>query len=135
MKEKQILSYLEPRNIFPTYISVFPSRRRGTLSCKIHIPLVVSTLVQEDKFWPKFVSCKPWQPKTNLTQDGKLSTYIVRIMAQAISVRISYRNRRHRIKRNGRNINNLISVRHNNLIETTGRSKPRALPRFGPGLA
>ncbi len=52
-------------------------------------------------------------------------------MAQAISVRISYRNRRHRTKRNGRNSNNLISVRHNNLIETTGRSKPHALASFG----
>ncbi len=45
VKEKQILSYLEHRNIFPTYISVFPSRRRGTLSCKIHIPLAVSTFI------------------------------------------------------------------------------------------
>ena len=63
--------------------------------------------------------------------DLRWETFHVCIMGQAISVGISYRNRRHRTKRNGRNINNLISVRHNNLIETTGRSKPHALPSFG----
>ncbi len=63
--------------------------------------------------------------------DPRWETFHVCIMAHAISVRISYRNRRHRTKRNGRNSNNLISVRHNNLIETTGRSKPHALPSFG----
>lgn len=89
VKQNQILSYLERRNIIPTYISVFPSRRRGTLSCKIHVHSTVSSLVEEDKFWPKFVSCKPWRPKDNsrnikntaerkinLTQGGNFSKYV-----------------------------------------------------------
>jgi hypothetical protein len=35
VKECQIVSYLK-RNITPTYISVFPSKRKGTTSAKIH---------------------------------------------------------------------------------------------------
>ena len=79
VKDHHILSYLERRNIIPTYISVFPSRQRGTLSCKIHFQAAACSLVQDVNFWPKFVSCKPWQPKkkiTKPTQDGNFSSYV-----------------------------------------------------------
>ena len=86
VKESQILYYLERRNIIPTHISIFPSRRSGTLSSKIHVPSAFSSLVQEDNFWPKFVSCKPWRSrenvkntaerKINLTYNGNYSTYV-----------------------------------------------------------
>lgn len=86
VKESQILSYLERRKIIPTYFSIFPSQRRGTLSFKINVPSAVSSLVQEVDFWPKFVSCKPWRSKEyvkntverkiNWTYDGNYSTYV-----------------------------------------------------------
>lgn len=86
VNENQIFTYLNKKNIIPTYISIFPSRRRGTLSSKIHVPSADSSLVQEDNFWPKFVACKPWRPKDNtknpveremnLTHEGIFSTYV-----------------------------------------------------------
>lgn len=86
VSESQILSYLNQRNIFPTYISVFRSRRRETLSCKLHIPSGASALVEKENFWPTFVTCKPWRPKDhdinttqkkiNSTQNGSYSTLV-----------------------------------------------------------
>ena len=55
VKESQILSYLEQRNITPTHISLFRSQQRGTRSAKIHIPSLMGSLVQTESFW---------QPKT-----------------------------------------------------------------------
>ena len=64
VNESQILSYLNQRNIItPTYISIFQSRRLGSLSCKMQRPLGVSAVVEKEKFWPKFFTCKSWQPK------------------------------------------------------------------------
>ncbi len=57
LNKSQILSYLNERNIFPTYISVFRSRRRETHSCKLHIPLGTSTLVEKENVWPTFATC------------------------------------------------------------------------------
>ena len=89
VKESQILSYLEQRNITPTHISLFQSQRRGTRSAKIHIPSLMESLVQTESFWPKFVKCRLWQPKTvrnstvrgtrtniNTTHLGEYSTYV-----------------------------------------------------------
>ena len=84
VKERQILSFLNKRNIIPTYISIFKSRRRGTISSKIHVPSAVSSLLQEDNFWPKYISCKPWKSKEtqtmwskkSSTHLGKYSTYV-----------------------------------------------------------
>ena len=87
VKENQIWSYLEQRNITPTHISLFRSQRRGTRSAKVHIPSSAGLLVQSDSFWPKFVRCRPWQPinsrnstkreiKINTTHNGKYSTYV-----------------------------------------------------------
>ena len=58
VNEKHIQSYLERRNINRTYISVFPSKRKGTVSAKVHIPSVDLPLVQDGDFWPRFVICK-----------------------------------------------------------------------------
>ena len=89
VKESQILSYLEQRNITPTHISLFRSQQRGTRSAKIHIPSLMGSLVQTESFWPKFVKCRLWQPKTirnstvrgtrtkiNTTHLGEYSTYV-----------------------------------------------------------
>ena len=122
VKESQILSYLEQRNITPTHISLFRSQRRGTRSAKIHIPSLMGPLVQTESFWPKFVKCRLWQPKTvrNSTVRGTRTQFNttypfwgilnIRIMAQ-IPVRISsFRDSMSRPKQSGRNRNNLISV-------------------------
>ena len=62
VNENHILSYLREREIIPTYISIFRSKRRGSLSAKINIPKAVCSLVEQKGFWPMHVSCKPWKP-------------------------------------------------------------------------
>ena len=86
VNKKHIQSYLERRNINPTYISVFPSKRKGTVSAKVHIRSADLPFVQKDDFWPEFVICKLWQSKESLgrtmkqqtktPQCGNLSTYV-----------------------------------------------------------
>ena len=86
VNEKHIQSYLERRNLNPTYISVFPSKRKGTVSAKVHISCADLPFVQKDHFWPKFVICKLWQSKESLgktfkrhtktSQGGNFSTYV-----------------------------------------------------------
>ena len=86
VNEKHIQSYLERRNINPTYISVFPSKRKGTVSAKVHISCADLPVVQKDHFWPKFVICKLWQSKESLektfnqhtktSHGGNFSTYV-----------------------------------------------------------
>jgi hypothetical protein len=66
VNEKHIQAYLDRQNIIPTHISVFPSKRKGTVSAKVNLPAVAFPLVQRDDFWPSFVTCKLWQPKDNL---------------------------------------------------------------------
>lgn len=86
VKESQILSFLKQRNITLIYISIFKSRRRETISSKIHVPSMVSLPVSEKHFWPKYISCKPWKSKENVTyamkrninatHDGNYLTYV-----------------------------------------------------------
>ena len=71
VNEKHIKSYLEQRNINPTYISVFPSKQKGTVSAKVHIPSVDLPLLQHEDFWPKFVICKLWKAKETLGKTTK----------------------------------------------------------------
>lgn len=69
VKESQIYSYLVERNITPTKVSTFQSKRKGTMSAKIHIPLTTSSVVLEKNFWPEFVYCKSWQQKVDKRQN------------------------------------------------------------------
>ena len=62
VNENHILSYLREREITPTYISIFRSKRQGSLSAKVNIPKAVCSLVEQKGFWPMHVSCKPWKP-------------------------------------------------------------------------
>ena len=73
VKEKQISSYLSRRNVIPSHISVFPSKRKGTISAKIGIPIASVSKVQEKTFWPMYVYCKPWR------QNGKRKPIVQRI--------------------------------------------------------
>ena len=45
VNENHILSYLREPEIIPTYISIFRSKRRGSISAKINIPKAVCSLV------------------------------------------------------------------------------------------
>ena len=85
VNEEQITRYLQNRNITPTYISTFQSKRKGTISSKIHIPAATSSLVLKDNFWPQYVTCKPWRASKNSNKsnsrgithsDGKFSTFV-----------------------------------------------------------
>jgi hypothetical protein len=71
VKENHIYTYLTKRNIVPSSILTFQSRRKGTMSAKICIPSTFSKSVLEDNFWPKFVRCKLWQQ--NETNSYKVS--------------------------------------------------------------
>ena len=85
VKEEQIQSYLKNRNITPTCITIFQSRRKGTISAKVNIPSAALSSVQQEYFWPKFVTCKPWRSNANgrkaerkprTTIVGNYSTYV-----------------------------------------------------------
>lgn len=81
VKDQDILSYLEKRKVTPTYLSLFKSKRKGSISAKLHVPANACSLIENKTFWPKFVQCKLWKPKssggkTNSTQEGILSTYV-----------------------------------------------------------
>ena len=79
VNESQIISYLAKRNITPKNISIFRSKRKGTVSAKIYIPTASASVVLEKNFWPKYVhGCKPWQRKADKikTQTGNYSTYV-----------------------------------------------------------
>ena len=66
VNDNQIALYLAKRNVIASHISLFPSKRLGTISAKVGIPQASVSKVQEQNFWPKFVRCKPWQHKDNM---------------------------------------------------------------------
>ena len=66
VNDSQIALYLAKRNVIASHISLFPSKRLGTISAKVGIPQASVSKVQEQNFWPKFVCCKPWQHKDNM---------------------------------------------------------------------
>ena len=86
VKEKQISSYLSRRNVIPSHISVFPSKRKGTILAKIGIPIASVSKVQEKTFWPMYVYCKPWRQNdkrkpvvqriNNMPQKEEYATYV-----------------------------------------------------------
>ena len=87
VKESQICPYLAEKNIVLSKVSMFQSKRRGTISVKIHIPSDFSSLVLSENFWPKFICCKLWEQKGkklktlsqegNVTLGGTYSTYVL----------------------------------------------------------
>ena len=65
---QEILSYLEKRDIKPTYLSLFKSKRKGTVSEKLHVPADKSSIIENGSFWPEFVQCNRWQTKPILKE-------------------------------------------------------------------
>ena len=59
VKESQIYSYLSQRGIIPSVISIFKSKRRGTISTKIHVPSASSSIVLKRTFGLNLFVVKP----------------------------------------------------------------------------
>ena len=59
VKESQIYSYLSQRGIIPSVISIFKSKRRGTISAKIHVPSASSSIVLKKDFVLNLFVVKP----------------------------------------------------------------------------
>lgn len=85
VKECQIYSYMAERNVIPTKILMFQSKRKGTVSAKILVPSNCSSQILSEHFWPEFIHCKLWQRKEvrdptcqkyKLTLRGIHSTYV-----------------------------------------------------------
>lgn len=68
--ETHIKSYLERRGINSTYISVFPSKRKGSLSAKVYILSSAFSFVQDDNFWLRLVTCKMWKSTEQLQENN-----------------------------------------------------------------
>lgn len=61
-----IIGFLEKREIQPTQLRIFPSRRKGTISAKLNVNAKDCSVISQKDFWPAFVSCKPWLTKNKL---------------------------------------------------------------------
>jgi hypothetical protein len=64
VKDQDILSYLEKRKVTRTSLSLFKSKRKATISAKLHIPANECSLIENEIFWPKFMKCKLWKPNS-----------------------------------------------------------------------
>ncbi|CAB3977538.1 Hypothetical predicted protein [Paramuricea clavata] len=60
VSSKQILNYLQDRQIIPTLLRVFTSKQKGTLSAKLNVRDKDSAKVLDKDFWPKYVRCRNW---------------------------------------------------------------------------
>ena len=67
---KQIHDYLVEREICPTLLKVFPSKRKGTVSAKLNVKSKDAVGVLKPDFWPKFVRCRAWVTQNKLKKDG-----------------------------------------------------------------
>jgi hypothetical protein len=81
VKDQDILCYLEKRKVIPTYLSLFKSKRKGSISAKLDVPANACSLIKNETFWPKFVKYKLWKTtssdgRNNSPQEGILSTYV-----------------------------------------------------------
>ena len=66
VKENTILSYLSRRGITPTYLKVFNSNRKETLSAKFHVHDKDVILVLDGGFWPEGVKCREWLTRNQM---------------------------------------------------------------------
>ena len=60
VSSKQILNYLQDRQIIPTLLRVFTSKQKGTFSAKLNVREEDSAKVLDKDFWPKYVRCRNW---------------------------------------------------------------------------
>ena len=65
-----ISHYLQQRGF--TLLKVFQSKRKGTVSAKLHVSLADSTTILQDNFCPKYVRCRCWLSKGKMENVKKL---------------------------------------------------------------
>lgn len=65
-KKEAILHFLNTKGISPTLLSLFPSKRKGTLSAKMNIRAEDVDKINAEDFWPRNVYCRPWVSKEEL---------------------------------------------------------------------
>lgn len=58
--------YLGERGIKFSLLKLFKSKRKGTVSGKLHVRLVL-----QDNFWPQHVFCRPWLSKAKFEESNK----------------------------------------------------------------
>ena len=63
------ISYLEKRDIKPTYLLLFKSKRKGTVSAKLHVQANKCSLIENEPFGQSSSSGKQLEPSRNILQD------------------------------------------------------------------
>ena len=58
--------YLSKRGVCVTLLKLFSSKRKGTVSAKLHVKQEHAKIISSKEFWPQFVSCRPWLSKTKV---------------------------------------------------------------------
>lgn len=71
----QIYDFLKRRNIIPTHLKTFISKRKGTIGAKLNVLYSDSSNILDAGFWPKYVSCKPWLTKSRLEKVNQLKKF------------------------------------------------------------
>ena len=66
---KQIYEYLLQRDITPTLLKVFSSKRKGTMSAKLNVKSKDIARVLAPDFWPKYVRCWAWLTQKRFQED------------------------------------------------------------------
>lgn len=110
VSSKQILNYLQDRQIIPTLLRVFTSKQKGTLSAKLNVRDEDSAKVLDKDFWPKYVRCRNWVSQKQFDKTRNQTT-CTKVMAQTHQFNVD-NNQPGYVSRNAssRNVNNLITV-------------------------
>ena len=86
VSNEMISSYLNQRGIHSTLLKVFKSKRKGTISAKLHVSQVDSIAILQDNFWPKYVSCRSWLSKEKIEKANELGKSVGQVMKKSTLV-------------------------------------------------
>ena len=82
VKADVVSQYLRKRGVNFTLLNLFKSKRKGTISGKLHVRQSDVMIILQDNFWPPHVCCRQWLSKAKLDsrqpvgQVGKQSTLV-----------------------------------------------------------
>ncbi|CAB4009797.1 Hypothetical predicted protein [Paramuricea clavata] len=60
-----IKQYMQEKGIFPTFVRLFNSKRKGTVAVRINVKNDDFERVSGNDFWPEYVYSRPWLSKQN----------------------------------------------------------------------
>ena len=86
VSDEMISSYLNQRGIHSTFLKVFKSKRKGTVSAKLHVSQADSIAILQDNFWPKYVSCRSWLSKEKIEKANELGKSVGQVMKKSTLV-------------------------------------------------